>query len=198
MPAAFVATLVDGEVVLRFPYDDRLRLLAALDSGAALGSRGAGLAGAARPRPGARADRPVRKRAVSGRRLRRARPRTRAPARQALAGRGCWSISPGPTATGGSASRPTARSDLVDMLLEHPAAYRVPAIERGLLPVDRRGRRDPARVLRARLQAAPHRRCPSRPDRGRARTGRPSRAVGRGRPSATSSCGATAGAATGS
>src|ERR1700733_13142839 len=27
MPAPFIATLVDGEAVLRFPYDDRLRLL---------------------------------------------------------------------------------------------------------------------------------------------------------------------------
>src|ERR1700733_5159425 len=27
MPAAFIATLLDGEAVLRFPYDDRLRLL---------------------------------------------------------------------------------------------------------------------------------------------------------------------------
>ena len=27
MPAAFIATLVEGEAVLRFPYDDRLRLL---------------------------------------------------------------------------------------------------------------------------------------------------------------------------
>src|SRR5438046_1308470 len=27
MPAVFAATLVEGEAVLRFPYDDRLRLL---------------------------------------------------------------------------------------------------------------------------------------------------------------------------
>ncbi|HWE33212.1 MAG TPA: hypothetical protein VG410_06990, partial [Solirubrobacteraceae bacterium] len=27
MPAAFIATLIEGEAVLRFPYDDRLRLL---------------------------------------------------------------------------------------------------------------------------------------------------------------------------
>ena len=27
MPAALVATLLEGEAVLRFPYDDRLRLL---------------------------------------------------------------------------------------------------------------------------------------------------------------------------
>src|SRR5579862_1974108 len=27
MPAAFIATLVQGEAVLQFPYDDRLRLL---------------------------------------------------------------------------------------------------------------------------------------------------------------------------
>ncbi len=37
------------------------------------------------------------------------------------------------------------------MLLEHPGAYRVPAIERGLLPVDQRAAADPARVRRARL-----------------------------------------------
>ncbi len=57
----------------------------------------------------------------------------------------CWSISPGPIRTGGSASRPTGAPDLVEALLEHPDAYRVPAIERGLLPLDQRA----AQILRS-------------------------------------------------
>ena len=109
MPAAFVATLVEGEAVLRFPYDDRLRL-------------------SLRAIPGRRWDPEARvwrvpldpdrahalsalleSGAVSGRGLRCARPRARAPIAPSARPLSCWSISPGPTATGGSASRPTAR-----------------------------------------------------------------------------------------
>src|SRR5207302_11515066 len=57
------------------------------DSGAALGSRGAGVAGAARPRPRARADGPARGGAVSARGLGCAWPGARAASRQALARR---------------------------------------------------------------------------------------------------------------
>jgi SWI/SNF-related matrix-associated actin-dependent regulator of chromatin subfamily A-like protein 1 len=143
MPAAFVATLVNGEVVLRFPYDDRLRLLL-------------------RSIPGRRWDPEARvwrvpldpdrahaltalfesvaypvdvsdalSRALAGRRAKRspaevlvdlARPDSN------------WWFS---FATDGAI-------DLVEALLEHPGAYRVPAIERGLLPVDQRA----AQILR--------------------------------------------------
>ena len=143
MPAAFVATLVNGEVVLRFPYDDRLRLLL-------------------RSIPGRRWDPEARvwrvpldpdrvhvltilfasvaylvdvsdalSRALARRRAKRspaavlvdlARPDSN------------WWFS---FATDGPI-------DLVEALLEHSGAYRVPAIERGLLPVDQRA----AQILR--------------------------------------------------
>ncbi len=143
MPAAFLATLVNGEVALRFPYDDRVRLVL-------------------RSIPGRRWDPEARVwwvpldpdrahsltalfesvpypvdvsdalgRALARRRAKRspdellvdlARPDNN------------WWFS---FATDGA-------TDLVELLLEHPAAYRVPAIERGLLPVDRQA----AEILR--------------------------------------------------
>ena len=144
MPAAFVATLVNGEVALRFPYDDRLRLLV-------------------RSIPGRRWDPEARvwwvpldpDRAHSltalfesvpysvdvsdalGRAL--ARRRAKRPPAELLV----------------DLARPDSNwwfgfatdgvRDLVELLLEHPGAYRVPAIERGLLPVDQQA----AEILRA-------------------------------------------------
>lgn len=144
MPAAFVATLVNGEVALRFPYDDRLRLLL-------------------RSIPGRRWDPEARvwwvpldpDRAHSltallesvpysvdvsdalGRALARRRAK-RSPAELlvdlARPDSNWWFsfATDGPT-------------DLVELLLEHPGAYRVTAIERGLLPVDQQA----AQILRA-------------------------------------------------
>ena len=144
MPAAFVATLVNGEVALRFPYDDRLRLLL-------------------RSIPGRRWDPEARvwwvpldpDRAHSltalfeslpysvdvsdalGRAL--ARRRAKRPPAELLVDLARpdsnWWFS---FATDGV-------RDLVELLLEHPGAYRVPAIERGLLPVDQQA----AQILRA-------------------------------------------------
>ena len=147
MPAAFVATLVEGDAVLRFPYDDRLRLVL-------------------RAIPGRRWDPvervwrvpldPDRAQALTalfetvpyplevsealGRAL--ARRRARRSARELLVDLARpdddWWF---------SFATDTA-CDLVVTLLEHPDAYRLPAIERGLLPVDQRA----AQVLRSSLE----------------------------------------------
>ncbi len=144
MPAAFVATLVEGEAVLRFPYDDQLRLLLRAIPGRHWD-------------PDARVWRvpldPDRAHALTalfesvpypvdvsdalGRALARRRAKR----------------SPGELLI--DLARPDndwwfsfatdAATDLVEVLLEHPGAYRVPAIERGLLPVDQRA----AQTLRA-------------------------------------------------
>ncbi len=135
MPALFLATLIDGEAVLRFPYDDRLRLLLRAIPGR-------------RWDPEARVWRvpldPDRAHALS--RLLGAVPyelevsdalartlerrRARRPSDEVLV----------------DLSRPdqnwwfsfaTDRApDLVEALLEHPYAHQVPEIERGLFPVD--------------------------------------------------------------
>ncbi len=135
MPAAFIATLVEGEAVLRFPYDDRVRLLL-------------------RAIPGRRWDPeervwrvpldPDRAHALAvllesvpyplevsdalGRALERRRAK-RSPSEVlvdlARADENWWF----------SFATDTVQ-DLVEVLLEHPSARRVPAIERGLLPVD--------------------------------------------------------------
>jgi SWI/SNF-related matrix-associated actin-dependent regulator of chromatin subfamily A-like protein 1 len=136
MPAALVATLVNGEVLLRFPYDDRVRLLL-------------------RSIPGRRWDPEARvwrvpldpDRAHTLNALFDSVPYpvhvsealTRALARR-LAKRS-------PTGLVVDLARPDSNwwfsfatdgpIDLVEALLDHPDAYRVPAIERGLLPVDR-------------------------------------------------------------
>ncbi len=137
MAAVFIATLVEGEAVLRFPYDDRLRLLLRAIPGR-------------RWDPGERAWRlpldPDRAHALTallesvpyrveisgalGRALER-RSAKRSP-RELLVDLarpdGAWWF---------SFATDTA-ADLVETLLEHPDAYHVPAIERALLPVDRR------------------------------------------------------------
>ena len=147
MPAAFIATLVEGDVVLRFPYDDRLRLML-------------------RAIPGRRWD-PV------DRAWRLPLDPDRAHALTTL-----LEIVPYPIEVSEALGRALARRsakrsprellvdlarpdedwwfsfatdtapDLVEILLEHPHAYRVPAIERGLLPVDERA----AQILRSSLE----------------------------------------------
>jgi len=137
MPAALVATLVNGEVVLRFPYDDRLRLLL-------------------RAIPGRRWD-------PEGRVWRVPLDPDRAHSLTAL-----FESVPHPVDVSDALGRALARrraerspavllvdlarpdsnwwfsfatdgpADLVELLLEHPDAYRVLAIERGLLPVEQR------------------------------------------------------------
>ena len=150
MPAAFIATLAEGEAVLRFPYDDRLRLLL-------------------RAVPGRRWDPeervwrvpldPDRAHALAvllesvpyplevsdalGRALERRRAK-RSPNEVlvdlARADENWWF----------SFATDTVR-DLVELLLEHPGAHRVSAIERGLLPVDQHA----AEILRSCLDDDP-------------------------------------------
>ncbi len=147
MLAALIATLVEGEAVLRFPYDDRLRMLL-------------------RAIPGRRWDPeervwrvpldPDRAHAVAclletvgdpvevsdalGRAL--ARRRSRRSSRELLVDlarpdQDWWFSFATDTAP-----------DLAQALLEHPGAYRVPPIGRGLLPVDQLA----ARMLRTHAQ----------------------------------------------
>ncbi len=150
MPAAFIATLAEGEAVLRFPYDDRLRLLL-------------------RAVPGRRWDPeervwrvpldPDRAHALAvllesvpyplevsdalGRALERRRAK-RSPNEVlvdlARADENWWF----------SFATDTVR-DLVELLLEHPGARRLSAIERGLLPVDQHA----AEILRSCLDDDP-------------------------------------------
>ncbi|MGH2886375.1 MAG: hypothetical protein ACRDPA_27370, partial [Solirubrobacteraceae bacterium] len=140
MPAAFVATLVNGEVVLRFPYDDRLRLLL-------------------RSIPGRRWDPEARVWRVPL-------DPDRAHALMAL-----FESVPYPVNVSDALSRALVRrrakrsptellvdlarpdsnwwfsfatdsaTDLVEVLLEHPGAYREPELKRGFLPVDQRAAR---------------------------------------------------------
>jgi SWI/SNF-related matrix-associated actin-dependent regulator of chromatin subfamily A-like protein 1 len=136
MPAALIATLVNGEVVLRFPYDDRVRLLLRAIPGRRWDpearvwrvpldpDRAHSLSALfdSIPHPVHLSD--ALDRALARRRAKRspdevlidlARPDSN----------WCFSF-----ATDGA-------PDIVDALLEHPAAYRVPEIERGFLPVDK-------------------------------------------------------------
>ncbi len=147
MPAAFIATLVEGEAVLRFPYDDSLRLLL-------------------RAIPGRRWD-------PEGRVWRVPLDPDRSHALMAL-----LETVPYPLEVSDALARALARRrakrapgellvdlarpdqdwwfsfasdaapDLAEVLLEHPDAYRVPAIERGLLPLDQRS----AQILRTCLE----------------------------------------------
>jgi SWI/SNF-related matrix-associated actin-dependent regulator 1 of chromatin subfamily A len=144
MPASFVATLVEGEAVLRFPYDDRLRLLL-------------------RAIPGRRWD-------PEGRAWRVPLDADRAQALGALLESVPYPLEVSP-ALGRALTRRRARRppdgllvdlarpdenwwfsfatdrvpDLVETLLEHPNSYRVPAIDRALVPVDEHA----ARLLRS-------------------------------------------------
>jgi SWI/SNF-related matrix-associated actin-dependent regulator of chromatin subfamily A-like protein 1 len=135
MPAALLATLLDGEAVLRFPYDDRLRvLLRAIpgrrwdpearvwrvpldpDRAHALTALFESL-----PYPADVSD------ALSRGLARRRAQRVDGEVLVALARPDSdWWFS---FATDGPA-------DLVEVLLDHPRGYRLAAIERGLLPVD--------------------------------------------------------------
>jgi hypothetical protein len=147
MPAAFVATLVEGDAVLRFPYDDRLRLML-------------------RAIPGRRWD-PV------DRVWRVPLDPDRAHALTALLGTVPYPLEVsealGRALARRRAKRPSGEllvdlarpdddwwfsfatdtaADLVGILLEHPEAYRLPAIERGILPVDQRA----VQILRSSLE----------------------------------------------
>ncbi len=143
MPAAFVATLVNGDVALRFPYDDRLRAVL-------------------RSIPGRRWDPEARvwwvpldpDRAHSLTALFESVPYpvdVSDALGRALARR-CAKRSP--TELLVDLARPDSNwwfsfatdgaRDLVEVLLQHPGAYRVPAIERGLLPIDQQA----AQILR--------------------------------------------------
>jgi hypothetical protein len=147
MPAAFIATLVEGEAALRFPYDDRLRLLL-------------------RSIPGRRWDPEERVWRVPL-------DPDRAHAVMALLATVQYPVEVSDALGRALARRRAKRSrdellvdlarpdqdwwfsfatdsapDLAEVLLEHPDAYRVPAIERGLLPLDQRA----AQILRACLE----------------------------------------------
>jgi hypothetical protein len=136
MPA-FIATLVEGEAVLRFPYDERLRLLLRTipgrrwdpqervwrvpldpDRAHALNALLATVA-----YPSAVSD--ALGRALERRRARR--PRDEVLVDLARPDQDWW-----------FSFATDMAPELVETLLEHPAAYRVPAIERALLPTDQR------------------------------------------------------------
>jgi SWI/SNF-related matrix-associated actin-dependent regulator of chromatin subfamily A-like protein 1 len=147
MPASFIATLAEGEAVLRFAYDDRLRLLLRTIPGR-------------RWDPDARVWRvpldPDRAHALTslletvpyqlevsdalGRAL--ARRRGKRSSRELLV-----DIARPDNDWWFSFATDTA-PDLVETLLEHPEAYMVPAIERALLPLDKRA----VRILRSCLK----------------------------------------------
>ena len=144
MSASFVATLVEGEAVLRFPYDDRLRL-------------------SLRAIPGRRWD-------PEGRAWRVPLDPDRAQALTALLEAVPFPVEVSP-ALGRALERRRAKRppnwllidlarpdenwwfsfatdrapDLVETLLEHPDSYRIPTIERALVPVDQRA----AQILRS-------------------------------------------------
>ncbi|HYB26216.1 MAG TPA: DEAD/DEAH box helicase [Solirubrobacteraceae bacterium] len=150
MPAVFIATLVEGEAVLRFPYDDRLRLLL-------------------RAIPGRRWD-------PDSRVWRLPLDPDRAHALTALLEAVPYTVEVS-DALGRALVRRTAKrprdevlvdlarpdnnwwfsfatdtvADVVETLLEHPAAYRLEPIERGLMPADQRA----AVILRSCLQNDP-------------------------------------------
>ncbi len=137
MPTAFIANLVEGEAVLRFPYDDRLRLLLRVIPGR-------------RWDPERRVWRvpldPDRAHALTALLAAVPYPLEVSDALGRALERRCAKRSPGELLI--DLARPDQQwwfsfatdtaVDLVEMLLEHPDAYRVPAIERGLMPVDQR------------------------------------------------------------
>src|ERR1700733_7837873 len=137
MPGVFIATLVEGEAVLRFPYDDRLRLLLRAIPGR-------------RWDPESRVWRlpldPDRAHALSAlldavpyrvevsealdRALTRRRAKRSPDELLAVLARpdNDWWFS----------FAPDGPRDLVEELLEHPGAHRLAELERGLVPVDHR------------------------------------------------------------
>ncbi len=136
MPVPFIATVLDGEAVLRFPYDDELRLLI-------------------RAIPGRRWDpenrvwrvplepdrahalrallRTVRYPLMLSEGLERALER-RCSKRS---GRELLVDLARPNQDWWFSFATASPPELVEALLDHPGAYRLPAIERGLLPLDR-------------------------------------------------------------
>ena len=157
---------LDGEAVLRFPFDERLRLLLRAIPGRRWDPEERVWRVPLDPERAQTLTRAVRGRCRHRSRQRRARPGARSAVAPGAAATSAWSTSRAPTRRGGSASPPTTAQDLVAALLEHPAAYRLPAIGRGLLPLDQ-----PApRSLRSCGIAAD---AAAAPDRGRApRAGR--------------------------
>ena len=168
MSAALVATLLEGEALLRFPYDDRLRLLL-------------------RAIPGRRWDPEARVWRVPL-------DPDRAHALTALFESVPYEVDVSDALSRGLARRRAKRSagevlvalarpdndwwfsfatdgptDLVELLLDHPRAYRLTAIERGLLPVDRQGGLTLCECAERDSRLSSHRRRPSRCDGGRAR-----------------------------
>jgi SWI/SNF-related matrix-associated actin-dependent regulator of chromatin subfamily A-like protein 1 len=140
MPRAFVATLANEEVVLRFPYDDRLRLLLRSIPGRRWDpedrvwrvpldpDRAHSLTALFESLPYPVDVSDALSRALTRRRAK------RSPAQLLVdlaRPDGNWWFS-------FSTDGPT---DLVEVLLEHPSAYRVPEIERAFLPVDQRAAR---------------------------------------------------------
>jgi len=147
MSAAFIATLLDGEAVLRFPYDDRLRLLLRAIPGRRWDPEGRAWRVPLDP------DRahaltalletvryPLEVSDALGRALARRRAKR-------LPGELLVALARPDEDWWFSFATDTA-PDLVEVLLEHPDAYRVPAIERGLLPLDQRA----AQILRSCLE----------------------------------------------
>jgi hypothetical protein len=144
MSAYFVATLVGGEAVLRFPYDDRLRLILRAIPGRRWDpeervwkvpldpDRAHALTALLEAVPYPPEVSPALGRALERRRAKR--PPNRLLVDLARPNEDWWF------------SFATDRvPDLVETLLEHPDSYRIPAIERGLVPLDQHA----AETLRA-------------------------------------------------
>jgi hypothetical protein len=148
MSAAFIATLVEGEAVLSFPDEDRVRLMLRAIPGRRWDpevrvwrvpldpDRAHALTGLLASVPYRLEVSNALGRALERRFAKRSRDELLVDVVRADQD---WWFS---FAT-------DAASDLVNVLLEHPDAYRVPAIVRGLLPVDQRA----ARILRSCLDS---------------------------------------------
>jgi hypothetical protein len=136
MPAVFMAMLEHGEAVLSFPYDDRLRLLLRAIPGRRWDPEGRVWRLPLEPESAhalsallETVPHPVRVSDALGRAIhRRCAKRARHEMLVDL-------VRPNEDWWFSFATDTVA--DLVDALLEHPRAYRIPAIERGLLPLDR-------------------------------------------------------------
>ncbi len=150
MPAAFIATLVEGEAVLRFPYDDRLRLLLRAIPGRRWDpeervwrvpldpDRAHSLTALLETVPYPLEVSDALARALMRRRAKRS-PRE------------AWVGLARPDHDWWFSFATDTVPDLAEVLLEHPDAYRLPMIERALLPLDKRA----AHILRSCLETDP-------------------------------------------